>query len=269
MTRENKKKSGASRAVRKPLSKRRGARTRTKRKRTQVWWGAAFLSLFIGGIVGYQYVEPVLADWVTIRHISISGLHHLQDEDILTRLRVPEHSTLWSIDEEDLRQRVVSHPKIATAVVGRVLPDTLTITVQEREPAAILHNYGNRFIMDKEGLVLSNDLVTANSDLPILKGLNGTLLLNEDPHVRQRAQQGIKLAGWLLQQFEARPMVDMNDSQNVIAEVQGLLFHFTSAFEQQWNRYHALETTIAASVKTGRREIDLRFPGKVIVRPRG
>ncbi len=269
MTRENTRRSEGSRAVRKPIARRKSTRTRKKEKRGKVWWGVAFLSLFIGGMVGYQQVEPVLANWATIHHISISGLHHLQDEDILARVQLPEQATLWSIDEEDIRQRVVSHPKIATAIVGRVMPDTLTITVQERKPAAILHNFGNRLVMDKEGLVLSNNVVAAHSDLPILKGLNATLLLNEDSEVRQRAQQGMKLAGWLIQQFEAQPMVDMKDSQDIVAEVQGLLFHFTAPFDEQWNRYQILEPTITASVKTGRREIDLRFPGKVIVRPRG
>ena len=269
MTRVNTKRSEGARAVRKPIARRKSARTRKKGKRGKVWWGVALLSLVIGGMVGYQQVEPALANWVTIHHISISGLHHLQEEDILARVQLPAQATLWSIDKEDIRQRVVSHPTLATAVVGRVMPDTLIITVQEREPAAILHNFGKRLVMDKEGLVLSNTVVAAHSDLPILKGLNATLLLNEDSEVRQRAQQGIKLAGWLLQQFEARPMVDMKDSQDIVADVQGLLFHFTTAFEEQWHRYHVLEPTITASVNTGRREIDLRFPGKVIVRPRG
>jgi hypothetical protein len=88
------------------------------------------------------------------------------------------------------------------------------------------------------------------------------------------AQRGIEVAGMLTRTFDGRPEVDVGNGENVVAYVQGLRLQFGgSSFEEKWDLYRKLEPHVAGNLSNGRADgrsdIDLRYPGKVIVRERG
>jgi len=229
------------------------------------WWGAMPL---------YREVGPLVADWFQVRDVTVSGARHVTHEDVLERLGLQSGETLFSVNSTEMANRLKSHPWIKEATVNRVLFHRLAVTITEHRPAAVLRTPSLNLLLDEEGRVLSvlgeeDDLI-----LPVLVGIDPKRLIQGEAQSRQVARAGIELAGLVGQAVEGRPQVDAGNPGNIIASVQGLRFQFgPSSFEEKWDRYRKLQPTLRARTDNQgsqfRSEIDLRYPGKVIVRERG
>jgi len=229
------------------------------------WWRAMPL---------YKDEKALVADWFQVREVTVSGANRVTYEDVLERLRLQSGETLFSVNSTELVDRLKSHPWIKEATVNRSLFHTLTVTITERRPAAVLRTPSLNLLLDEEGRVLS---VLGEEDdpvLPVLVGVDPRRLIQGEAQSRKVALAGIELAGLVGQAVEGRPQVDAGNPENLVASVQGLRFQFgPSSFEEKWDRYRRLQPTLRARADNGsgqfRSEIDLRYPGKVIVRERG
>lgn len=257
----------ASRGSRSPWRRTRtGLRKRTGRL---IIGGMVLCLLGLASTVGYQKAAPVLAAWTAIRHITISGLQHVDRKAVLSLLDLPSDASLLSINSSRLSDRLETHPWVANASVGRILPHTLAIAVTERRAAAVLHSREGHILLDAQGHVLSTEAESRSLDLPVLVGLHSAGLFLGDQDARHRAWEGIQLAGLLRERFGGVPKVDMRHPQNVVAQVNDRRFQFGSSFVEQWKRYRSLEPSMPADMEAERHDIDLRYSGKVILRKRG
>lgn len=222
----------------------------------------------------YREVAPLVADWFQVREVTVSGANHVTREDVMERLGLQSGETMFSVNPPQLVVRLRSHPWIKEATVNRVLFHTLAVTVTEHRPAAVLRTPSLNLLLDEEGRVLS---VLGEEDdpvLPVLVGIDPRRLIQGEAQSRQVARAGIELASLVGQAVEGRPQVDAANPGNLIASVQGFRFQFgPSSFEEKWARYRRLQPTLRTRTDNGggqfRSEIDLRYPGKVIVRERG
>jgi hypothetical protein len=226
------------------------------------------------GVQGWEVARPTVIAWIEIRDVAVEGLDHVSRQDVLDRLALPANATLWSVSPAELAERLGAHPWIKHAVIQRRVPHGLDVIVVERKPAAILAGASQFWLVDDEGAVLESGEDPAQSDLPLLKGLDPDALRQGENPTRLAAQAGIRLAGMLDEEFHSRPEVDLSDPENVVAYVKGLRFQFgSSAFEEKWDRYRKIDGTVRddAPGKPAEhpRDIDLRFSGKVIVQERG
>lgn len=229
------------------------------------WWGAMPL---------YREVGPLVADWFQVREVTMSGASHVTHEDMLERLGLQSGDTLFSVNPTQLVDRLKSHPWIKEATVKRVLFHRLAVAITEHRPAAVLRTPSLNLLLDEEGHVLS---VLGEGDDPVLSvlvGIDPRRLVQGEAQSRQVARAGIELASLVGRAVEGRPQVDAGNPGNLIASVRGLRFQFgPSSFEEKWDRYRRLQPTLRARTDNGgvlfRSEIDLRYPGKVIVRERG
>jgi cell division protein FtsQ len=227
-----------------------------------------------GSLIGYERAAPYVQDWLEVREVRISGIHQVTRDEIMKGLDLSHGDTQLSVSPSQMVARLEAHPWIKQVSVSRVLLHTLDVAVIERRPAALLKTSSLNLLLDAEGHVLT---IVANGDdpgLPVLMGVDPRELVKGEARARDAAQTGIRLAGVLGEEFQARPEVDMGKPENMVAYVKGLRFQFgPSAFEEQWARYQKVTTLRAgAEDETGTsagREIDLRYPGKVIVRERG
>lgn len=229
------------------------------------WWGAMPV---------YREAVPLVADWFQVRDVTLSGSSRVTHEDVLERLGLQSGETLFSVNSTELADRLKSHPWIREATVNRELFHTLAVTITERRPAAVLRTPSLNLLLDEEGRVLSALGEEDDPALPVLVGIDPRALIQGEAQSRQVARAGIELASLVGQAVEGRPQVDAGNPENLVASVQGLRFQFgPSSFEEKLDRYRRLQPILRARADNGsgqfRNEIDLRYPGKVIVRERG
>ena len=236
----------------------------------KVWWRRmGWLGVILLGVgVGYHLVPHALAKWTTIQHVSISGVKYMKRGEILSLLDLLPESSLSTIDPTRLEQRIEMHPRIAAASVGRALPHTLAVVIQEREPAAAFQHAGGQLFLDQEGVVLSIAPDDEVPELPIFSGLSAIKLLEGDPTTREQARFGVTVAKLLQEQFAETFHLDFREPSEIVAMTKNMAFLVNQDIHQAWKQYLALEPTIQAGLPTEPYEIDLRYSDKVIVRQR-
>lgn len=220
-------------------------------------------------MMGYQWLPPAVAGLLAIQRVSISGTDRLDRRVVLSLLDLPEDRSLLSVNLSSLERNVETHPWVASASVGRVLPHTLTVIVVERKPAALFQHAGGTLYLDKEGVVLSLAPDGPAGTLPELVGLSAVQLLEGDRGIQARARRGLRFAERLQRHVGRAVTVDLSDARFMVGKTVGLVVRVKNEFQDTWQPYLDLESSLRERVRQGPHEIDLRFAGKVIVRKEG
>lgn len=124
------------------------------------WWGPRLLAELA---------------YFRVRRVEVRGARYLAPSDILRHLAVDTSSSVWQ-PLEPLRERVEAQPGIRSARVARRLPVTLVVTVEEREPVALVPGPSGFRAYDEQGVALPIDLTRVPVDAPIVRQRD-TLLL--------------------------------------------------------------------------------------------
>src|SRR5699024_2489179 len=87
----------------------------------------------IAVVVGLAvYFFPVFR----VNNVEITGNEHLTNEQIEEAAGVPDGANLLRINAHDVAQKVVDLPWVSAATVGRSLPNTLVVELDERKVTA-------------------------------------------------------------------------------------------------------------------------------------
>ncbi len=105
-------------------------------------------------------------------NVVLEGVHRLKREDVMRIAGITEHSTLFLIDAEGTRARLMRNPWIAGATVRKLYPDRIEIVIDEKKAYAVWQNRGMFSVVSRDGTVI--DEITAsevrNSSLPFVVG---------------------------------------------------------------------------------------------------
>lgn len=91
-----------------------------------------------------------------VRRIEIQGVKKIPPMLIAQAMDVKVGDPILSLSIRTLRDKVEELPEIRNARVERYLPDTLFVSVQEREGAALWQHAGKHQLIDWDGTVLAN-----------------------------------------------------------------------------------------------------------------
>lgn len=143
-------------------SARRGQRERP----APAWLNEArqrWLSLTIGAAIFVFVVGGGMWAWqslLRVRHIEVAGATTQEPVRALLDLR---GESMFTADLDTPRAAIAALPRIASARIERHWPDTLRITVAERRPWGSWEQAGQRYTIDREGVVLGQAPAPADS----------------------------------------------------------------------------------------------------------
>lgn len=103
-----------------------------------------------------------------VRRVEVSGARLLAPHQVLAASGIRAGESLWG-DAEAWEAALKRHPAVADAHVSRVLPGTLRIRVEEKQPVALVE-LGTLRPATAEGEVLPVDPARARVDLPLVRG---------------------------------------------------------------------------------------------------
>ena len=104
--------------------------------------------------------------------VEIAPLKYTDMDVVLKAAEISQGQMLFQLDPEQVRERVEKLPWVWSAVVQRRLPNKLVIRVVERQPMAIWHRDKKTFLVDKEGVTLSDKTPDMFKGLPVIAGLD-------------------------------------------------------------------------------------------------
>jgi cell division protein FtsQ len=86
--------------------------------------------------------------------VRVYGTERVPQADLIQLAQIGGRTSLFRINVEHIRTRIMQHPWIREALVRRVYPNELEVIVYERRPTAMIES-GNGYLIDAEGYLLS------------------------------------------------------------------------------------------------------------------
>ena len=260
---------------------RRFHRAHVKPTRRRAVWRTVLVSTVKYGIVlgvllfGAVKVRAFVSTSPTLRIESIepSGNQRVPAEAVRTMLEGLRGENILFADLEGWRSRLLESPWIREVSFRRSLPSSIQVVVQERLPIAIARRGSRLLLVDERGVAIDEYGPAYSAlDLPIVDGFSG-----ERENAAEDETRGA-LAARLVMALRQKPVVagrlsqvDVSDVHNVTillnddpAELRVGDDHFLERVESYLSLSDALHARVPEIDY-----VDLRFDGRVYVRPLG
>lgn len=148
-------------------------RTRLKKKRIFrfVRNAVALLLIFSATIFTYKYIGSIsIKSFLPVENISIIGNKHLTDEEIKNLAGISEKEDLLTLSINETCVRLLKSPWIRSVTVRKEFPRTLSLSIQEAAPFALLDMNNHLFLVDEKGRFLEELSGNSIPFLPIITG---------------------------------------------------------------------------------------------------
>ena len=129
--------------------------------------------------------------WVTrsaifeARTVTVTGTRQLTAAQVLRLAGIDRHTNVVWFSPGRVERRLESNPWIGRARVSRTLPSTISISIRERTPVAILAAGGRRYLVAGDGMIVGETVALWR--LPVIQA-SGTATMR--PGSTDRADMG-------------------------------------------------------------------------------
>lgn len=146
----------------------RRAFARRRWARRWITWKYVLLGLLLLGLlVGAGWLFW-FSSYLAVRTVEVTGAQRLDDSEVRAAAGVPEGEALVRVDLAIVQARVQALADVRSAEVSRTWPGTVTITVAERTPVAVVEIGGQLRGLDVEGVVF-RDFPSPPEGLPLVR----------------------------------------------------------------------------------------------------
>lgn len=132
---------------------------------------------FVGAKKSVAYINNI--NFFKVENITIRGIEQIDTSEVLSLAAIEPGVSMINLKVSAIRKRIKMNPWVAKAHVRRRIPNTVVITIIEREPVAFI-NMGSVYLVDRTGFLWPLKLNTY-WNLPVVSGLTDTIV-NGDKH---------------------------------------------------------------------------------------
>lgn len=119
--------------------------------------------------------ESAAEEGLILENVLIEGQHNILTEEIAATLNADVGTPLLSIPLEHIRAILLKNNWVKDATIERRFPNTIYISITEREPIAIWQQNKKLYLVDEEGIVITPDDITKFTNLPHIIGSDAPL----------------------------------------------------------------------------------------------
>ncbi|MFE3546706.1 cell division protein FtsQ/DivIB [Nocardia sp. NPDC059177] len=112
----------------------------------RLWTAVGLVAVTV--LVLLAWFTPVLS----VRTVRIDGLSAVPQEEVRSRLEIPDGRSMLRIDTNSIAQRVAAIPKVRSVRVQRKFPSTVLVTVVERTPVVYAESPDGAHLIDAESV---------------------------------------------------------------------------------------------------------------------
>ena len=147
--------------------------------------------------------------------VYIDGLTEQSAEHVAEKAGLFRGQNLLALQEKTVAAVFENDPRLEFTAMRKVYPDTLELVIRERKPAAALRWLGVNYILDKQGVVLSEESAFSNagSILPLVTGLRITTL-NIGNQLRLRTDEQMEAYQAVMNELEIQNCASLVASLN-------------------------------------------------------
>jgi cell division septal protein FtsQ len=130
---------------------------------------AGAIAIFALVVVGYRALGKLT--FFKIKNIEVSESKRLSREEILAVAGVDKGGDLLRVNLKRVGEQLALNPWVETVRVRRYFPDSLSISITEREPLAVV-NMGYIYYLDKKGKIFKVLNKGDRLDYPVITGFS-------------------------------------------------------------------------------------------------
>lgn len=217
-------------------------------------------------LAGAGYGGKVLyeSDLLALKRVEVIGNSRLSANEVVAASELKEGNHLLKLSTTDVAKAVEEVPWVHRARVERILPSKVRITVEEREPVALVIVGGESFIVDADGLVLAigDESFVRITDLPLT-----SLKPGGDIDLRQ-FQHSLEIFKGLPASVRVQvKSIRAASVDRITLELSNGTSILYGAAEMLDDKNYAVEKLISET-KVPLASIDVRVPNRPAVRPR-
>ena len=239
--------------------------------------GLGTVAMLGGGVIwavaqGYDARVTAAYDanmnWVTdmaglrVKEVYVVGRKATALEDIAQAVNIRRGDNILNFDADAARERMLQLGWVKEARVTRQLPDTITVTLVEREPLALWQKQGKLALIGRDGSMITARGLSRYGRLPLVVGrgsrenANSLLtMLAQQPSLYPHVEAAMRLA-------DRRWNLRMRNGVTINLPVENAA--------EAWAKLAEIEAKHGV-FKREVSEIDLRLPDRLVVRmtPKG
>ncbi|UCD83346.1 MAG: FtsQ-type POTRA domain-containing protein [Deltaproteobacteria bacterium] len=131
-------------------------------------WTSIIIGSFLLLAGGYRYL--ITAPYFSLEKIAVRGQKRLSPEEVIKASRLKLNDNIFVVDLAQVKKRLEAHPWIEKASVQRLLPRSVRIKIEEKEPVALIH-LENLYYLDKNGQVFKKISPEDSLNYPVITGI--------------------------------------------------------------------------------------------------
>ena len=200
------------------------------------YWGEMACALIALGIIGFGLYKYILEpNTMRVRHILIDGGSQATDPQIRDAAHITDADRVWSVNREEVRQRVMALPFVKECTVSPSVPSSIIIRVVERVPVAAVMVNNHVYEIDRDGVVLREVPPLAPPNGPLVTNLPNLGALAPGQTLRNPA---LEKALQLWDAFSAGMLARDLTLSEISAEAESMLYMYFNElpFETRWGR---------------------------------
>lgn len=143
-----------------------------------------------------------------LNDLVVYGRRHAPVESVLKAVSLQQDDAIFKRSPIEIQESLHEIPWVLSASVVRQLPSKLYVYITERTPIAVWQHQKTHYLVDVNGVIISNDKLGDFGKLPIIVGGDAPMhapkmlhVINEFPEIKSRVSALIRVGGrrWDLQ----------------------------------------------------------------------
>jgi cell division protein FtsQ len=232
--------------------------------------GHALAAFAVAGSAALHAVRT--ASVFAVTRVDVDGVERLSEADVVAAARIEPGESLLALDPDAVVDRVEALAGVRRARVTRHLPHRVVVTVEEREPYALVVVGGGLAWVDVDGRLVGPERRPVPPPLPVLSGVEPPAAGPDQP-VGDRLRAGLAILR-AIQRAGGRlsgriSEVDLAGAGPVLYTREGVEVRLPAeGWDEQLARFDGV---LAELEDRGERAglVDLRYRDLVVIRPRG
>lgn len=130
-----------------------GAPPKARRNRKRRDWNKTIRRFCAIALLAELAVALLANPYLRVSKVRVDGAQTVAVQDVFRQARVPDRTNIFVMAlREPFARRLETNPVVESAARTIELPDTLVLTVRERQPYAIFESNGAYWMLDKNGV---------------------------------------------------------------------------------------------------------------------
>lgn len=210
------------------------------------------------------------AGFLRVTTITVRGNEHVSAGEVLALIGPLRGQNILKADLEANRQRLMASGWVRTATLRRVLPSTIEVNIEERDPIGLARVGGRLYLIDGDGAVIDEyGPRFAEESLPIIDGVSpGTDGAVDETRVQLVSSfvAALETLPELSSRISQINVEDPYDAVVLLNDGPTLIHLGHEQFAERLREYLELVPALGAYV-ADIDYVDLRFDQRVFIRP--